>query len=460
MRKFNRNCQFTKVLSIISVWISVFFGSRIGFTQILKNDSIAIITEEIPKLNNKSDLSKTKLIDRDFFLNSLRNENLWDNESVSNLKGYYLNELGGKESFFDINDIEYYSNKLSFLEFLKGAKEYRLDSLLSLNPTEYLKGIYTNAFKIIGIESLISNFKIVKQHVKGNNSKEFDYQVLYSLNGIGYKDSYYHLNYFMKAYKEELRNNPFLNIQDFHSILLSRDGINLLLADLGSSKRLIVTRLGNILKYYFIKKEIAFAFDEFTYANSISEIESTIEGAMNVGLIKKLNDKQLNKISKKYRENHRQINTFYIFEFAGSEEIIKFQNYGESYLEADWIIPLKKLTSKHFKIDNFKDNKTEFLNNILKAKNSKTDAPSTILYNFEYDINGKHFQNSIFSKRGMGYKLEIENIFNSINQNINQTLEKVKSNKKIYCDGIESIYLLNEEQKAFLTNEKFGLDLK
>lgn len=460
MRHVNNSYQFIKILCFISFWIAVFLGSKIGYSQMLQNDSIAIITEEIPRLNNKSDLSKTKLVDRDIFLSSLRNENLWDNESVSNLKKYYLNELRGEEPFFDINDIEYYSNKLSFLEFLKGAKEYRLDSLLSLNPTEYLKEIYKNAFKIIEIESLISNFKIVKQHVKGNNSNEFDYQVSYSLNGIGYKDSYYHLNYFMKVYKEELRNNPFLNIQDFHGILLSRDGINLLLADLESSKRLIVTRLGNILKYYLIKKEIAFAFDEITYANSISEIKSTIEGAMNVGLIKKINNEQLNKISKKYRENHRQINTFDIFEFAGSEEIIKFQNYGESYLEADWITPLKKLTSKYLKIENFKDNKIEFLNNILISKNSKSDAPKTIVYNFEYDINGKHFQNCIQGKKGMGYKLEIENIFNSINQNINQTLAIVKSNKKIYCDGFESIYLLNEEQKAFLTNEKFGLELK
>ncbi len=446
---------------------------KLGFTQVLiekprdfENTQTILIEKpsDLSKLlQRKKDLPIQQVESMDRFKALLLKENLYDSVSLTKIKENVKVELKreNRTPFFDFEDVEYFCQKSYFLPYLKFPKEINLVQSFKNSSENYLKNCYGEIFKLIELDGKIKNFEINRiEEIKDfgeKTVKKVVHIVTFSYKNIEYEDRYESLELLKDAHLSNLIKEPNFYIQDLSSVLPSIYAINLLLADIDSPKRFLVTWKGQIMKLYYVKKEIAKEFEpDICFADSYSNMQNVIDEFIEEGFLPRMSKNENYQFFKNYRKISPQILIPEFLINANTDKIKEFNFY--DYYENKsfkWYENIEKMSKGIIKIKDFTDN----LDGYVKYIKGKSDSQKQVDYKIRYVLNDSLISKKVELHNKWQKRVEEKDIFNSVLIDVNKKLSSINIDSKVYYDGYKHLYFLNEKEKSTLKKNNLGFEL-
>jgi len=446
---------------------------KLGFTQVLIEKPSDFENTQIILIENASDLSKLlqrkkdlpiqKVESMDRFKALLLKENLYDSLSLTKIKENVKEELKRENQtpFFDFEDVEYFCQKSYFLPYLKFPKEINLIQSFKNSSENYLKNSYSEIFKLLELDGKIKKFRINRiEEIKdfgGKTIQEVLHIVTFSYNKIEYEDRYFSLEPLKDAHLSNLIKEPDFYIQDLSSVLPSIYAINLLLADIDSPKRFLVTWKGQIMKLYYLKKEIAKEFEpDICFADSYSNMQIVIDEFIKEEFLPRMSKKEKYQIFKNYRKISPQLLIPDFLIIANTDKIKEFNFYdyyeNKSFM---WYENIEKMSKGIIKIKDFTDNLDEY----VKYIKGKSDSQKQVDYKISFVLNDSLISKKVELHNKWQKRVEEKDIFNSVLIDVNKKLSSMNIDSKFYYDGYKHLYFLNEKEKSTLKKNNLGFEL-
>ncbi|MCP9765809.1 hypothetical protein [Lacihabitans soyangensis] len=390
-------------------------------------------------------------------------ENLYDSVSLTKIKENVKLELkrDNQTPFFDFEDVEYFCQKSYFLPYLKFPKEINLIQSFKNSSENYLKDSYREIFKLIELDSKIKDFEINRiEEIKDfgeRTIKRVVHVVTFSYNNIEYEDRYNYIEPLKDAHLSNLIKEPDFSVQDLSSVLPSIYAINFLLADINSPKRFLVTWKGQIMKLYFIKKEIAKEFEpDICFADSYSNMQIVIDKFIEEGFLPQMSKTEKSQIFNNYRKVLPQILIPEFLICANTDKIKEFNFY--DYYENKsfkWYENIEKMSKGIIKIINFTDNLDEY----VKYIKVKSDSQKQVDYKISFVLNDSLISKKVELHNKWQKRVEEKDIFNTVLIDVNKKLSTMNIDSKFYYDGFKHLYFLNEKEKFTLKKNNLVFEL-